>query len=342
MQFNKLIVRNNNKILLTIFIGALLTFSCENQKKKNQPYEFVTKDIDNFYSMFSQLKTASSVIDTLKILNKSYLDKASIGLKNYIEYEKNNNKRNIEQEYLKTIRSFPKYFQSQKPLISDIKNHLNEYDKYFQKIKEVYPQAEFQPTYFSIGFFNTQGQMVYPKTIFIGLEASIKNGSTDYSEFPENYSWLVDDSTTYKDLGYLVVHENLHTLQKINPNENSILDQAIIEGAAVFLTEYICGKESLIGIAGVDKGMIDYAEKNDQIIWKEFSTDVHNSKKFSKWFWSSDTKYPYSMGYYMGYMICKSFYENQEDKRKAIKELIEITDPNFIFEKSEYYQHTAK
>ena len=332
-------MRKKINFIWTIFIVVLLTFSCQNEKGKNQLNEYVTQDIHNFYDMFSQLESANSLSDTLKIINKSYLNKASIGLQNYLEYERINNKRDIEQEYLKVIRLFPKYFQSQKSLISDIENQLKEYDKYFQKIEEVYFDAEFQPTYLSIGFFNTQGQMVYPKTIFMGLEASIRNGLTDYSEFPENYSWLINDPTTYKDLGYLIIHENLHTLQKINADKNSILDQAIIEGASVFLTEYICGKESLIGIAGVDKNMVEYAKKNKDNIWMEFRADLKSPENFSKWFWSSDTKYPYSMGYYMGYMICKSYYENQENKEQAVRVLIEVNDPNLIFEQSEYYQH---
>ncbi|MGO4818313.1 DUF2268 domain-containing putative Zn-dependent protease [Flavobacterium sp. W22_SRS_FP1] len=73
-------------------------------------------------------------------------------------------------------------------------------------------------------------------------------------------------------------------------------------------------------------------------MWKEFATDLKNPKNFSKWFWSSETKYPYSMGYYMGYMICKNFFENQKDKENAIKVLIEINEPNLIFENSEYYK----
>ena len=292
--------------------------------------------------MLSRIKNAASLKDTIKILNESYLEKASIGLNDYLEYEKTNNNKDIEQEYLKIVRSFPKYFQSQKLLLTNIDTQLNDYDEYFQKIKEVYPDAKFQPTYFSIGFFNTQGQMVYPKTIFMGLEASIRTDKTDYSEFPENYSWLLDDPSTTMDLGYLVVHENLHTLQHIELNENSILDQAITEGAAVFLTEYFCGKESLVGIAGIDQDMIEYAEKNGGKIWMDFELDFKKPESFSKWFWSSDSKYPYSMGYYMGYMICKSFYENQKDKDNAIKELIEINDPNLIFENSEFYNYPVK
>ena len=86
------------KILLTIVIGALLIFSCQSQKTKSHSDKFITEDITNFYEMFSQLKTATSFTDTLKILNESYLDKGSVGLKTYLEYEIKNNKRNIQEE----------------------------------------------------------------------------------------------------------------------------------------------------------------------------------------------------------------------------------------------------
>jgi len=66
--------------------------------------------------MLSKIENATSLEDTLSILDESYLKIASNGLKDYLEYEKRNNKRDIEQEYLKIIRSFPKYFKSQKPV----------------------------------------------------------------------------------------------------------------------------------------------------------------------------------------------------------------------------------
>jgi hypothetical protein len=37
-------------------------------------------------------------------------------------------------------------------------------------------------------------------------------------------------------------------------------------------------------------------------------------------------------------MICKSFFENQKDKENAIKVLIEINEPNLIFENSKFYK----
>lgn len=248
------------KIAYLIILSSL-TFSCQTANIKSDSIEFVTSDIHNFYDMLSQLEKANSKSDSLLIIKNLYLNKVSIGLNEYLEYEQKSNQRNINEEYFNIIKSYPKYFQSQKQIITDVQKNFSKYKVYFRKIKEVYPKARFLPTYFSIGFFNTQGQVVPPNTIFVGLEASIRDNSTDFSEFSDRFSWLINDKISYRDLGYLIVHENIHTFQKYKSAENSILDHSILEGAAVFLTQYFCGEESLIGIAGVDNEMIEYAEK---------------------------------------------------------------------------------
>lgn len=322
-----------------LFIIITFFLSCENSKKKIFTPDFVTADIENFYTMLSLLNGANSHSDTLKILKSEYLDKASKGLKDYLNHEKKFNNRDISKEYYKIISSFPKYFQSQKANFLNVRDHIKDYSKYFNELIEIYPEADFSATYFSIGFFNTQGQMIYPNTVFIGLEASVQTDSTNYSEFPENYSWLQDEVKGYKELGYIVFHENIHTLQKDNPNDNSILNQAIAEGAAVFLTEYFCGEESLIGGAGVTQEMINYEQLNKKQIWKDFTTDIKSSENFSKWFWSDESKYPRSMGYYLGYLICKNYFENQKDKNEALKTLIEIKHPQLIYKTTKYYKN---
>jgi hypothetical protein len=292
--------------------------------------------------MLALLPEAKTYKDTLQILNESYFDKASAGLHAYFEYEHNTNNRDLEQAYYKVIKSYPKYFKSQKQLLLEAKNHTSTYTTYFNKIKESYPQAKFQPTYFSMGFFNTPGQMIYPNTVFIGLEASLKTDSTDYSEFSKRFAWLKQEQGDYKSLGYTIVHEHLHTLQDLNPDDDSILTQTINEGAAVFLTAYFCGEASLVGSGGIDQAMVDYEKENQTTVWKEFQQDLATSENSSAWFWNEDSKYPYSMGYYMGYLICKSFYEQSTDKEEALKTLIEVKNPVSIYEQSKYALNTIR
>ena len=319
---------------IILIVTIILLFSCNEKEEKTETTKFITKDIDNFYRALSLLPNADSHKDTIKILNEKYFNKASLGLRNYFNNERKNNNKDISKEYYKIIKLFPGYFESQKEMLLKVENETKNYDKYFKKIKNIYPKADFPTNYLCIGFFNTTGQMIYPNTVFIGLETLLRNDSTDYSEFSESYFWIRENNARYKDLGYTIIHENLHVLQKNDPEDNSILNQAIVEGAAVFLTEYFCGKESLVGNAGIDQKMIDYAKENRKTVWKEFKNDLDQPNKFSEWFWNNDSKYPESMGYYMGYMICKSYFENSSDKKEAIKELIEIKEPKLIYQQS--------
>lgn len=323
------------KTLALLILSVLFLASCTDSKQHTEASTYVFKDVDHFYKMLDLLPEAKTYKDTLQILNEYYFDRSSTGLQTYFKYERNTNKRDLEQAYYKVIKSYPKYFESQKQLLLESKNHTSTYTIYLNKIKEVYPQAKFQPTYFSIGFFNTPGQMIYPNTVFIGLEASLKTDSTDYSEFSERFAWLKQEQGDYKSLGYTIVHEQLHTFQNSDPDDFTILTQTITEGAAVFLTAYFCGEASLVG-SGIDQAMVDYEKENQTTVWKEFQQDLDTSENSSAWFWNEDSKYPYSMGYYMGYLICKSFYEKSADKEEALKTLIEVKNPVSIYEQSSY------
>jgi len=331
-------MKRNYNLLKGLMIFLIFLLSCESRISKQEYYtDFVTIDVHNFYNMFHKLEKANSLVDTLQLLNDEFIEKASRGLKAYFDYETTNNSRNIEQEYLNILRLFPKYIESQEPLLTQIDELVPHYNNYFKKIKNIYPEATFPPVYFAFGIFNTNGQMIPPSTVFIGLETSLTNKKTNFIEFPESYLWIRDDSSNYKDVGYIVVHESLHTLQS-NSDDYSLLSQAITEGAAVFLTKYICGEESLIGNAGITQKMLDYANSNKNEIWRDFQMDIQQSQNFDKWFWSSNSDYPYSMGYYMGYKICQSYYSKHINKEQALLKLIKLKNFEEIYEQSEYYE----
>ena len=47
------------------------------------------------------------------------------------------------------------------------------------------------------------------------------------------------------------------------------------------------------------------------------------------WFYNADSKYGIQdLGYYMGYAICKSYYDHAEKKTLAIKQIIELDHAN--------------
>ncbi|WP_395763116.1 DUF2268 domain-containing putative Zn-dependent protease [Elizabethkingia anophelis] len=324
--------------LIIIFLLSLATVNAqvkEDSTSDPNKVKFIFDDIDNFYKAITLLDQAKSTFDSINIIRTNFIDKGSSGFKEYWNVEKGNG-RNIEQEYLKIIRMYPKYFQSLRSSIKELPNQLFQYRSYFQKMKELYPEAVFFNNYFSIGFFNTQGQMLNSGSVFVSTEATLTNSSVDYSEFSDMFSWLREDAVGFKGLGYLIVHENLHSQQERSNVQSSFLHTVIVEGAAVFLTELICGKESLIGPAGLSKDMFEKANDTPGI-WEEFLKDLENNNS-SQWFFNEGGKYPFSMGYYMGYMICKDYYERSKNKKEAINALVKVYDAELIFSNSSYYK----
>lgn len=48
------------------------------------------------------------------------------------------------------------------------------------------------------------------------------------------------------------------------------------------------------------------------------------------------------LGYWIGYQICKAYYENSPDKKKAITEMLNIRDYKDFLEKSKWEEKLAK
>jgi hypothetical protein len=62
------------------------------------------------------------------------------------------------------------------------------------------------------------------------------------------------------------------------------------------------------------------------------------SEDLSKWMYNGGAieDRPSDLGYALGYLIAKSFYENSQDKGKAISELLTTNDMRFIYLNSDF------
>jgi hypothetical protein len=57
----------------------------------------------------------------------------------------------------------------------------------------------------------------------------------------------------------------------------------------------------------------------------------------SKWLDNSTLEKQGDLGYWVGYRIVKSYYQHAPDKRRALRETIEMTDPKAFLAKSGWY-----
>jgi uncharacterized protein YjaZ len=79
-----------------------------------------------------------------------------------------------------------------------------------------------------------------------------------------------------------------------------------------------------------------YGEKNEKVLVEEFLKQK-DSKELAPWLYSQTKDgRPQNLGYWIGYKIVKSYFDAAKDKKKAIKEILNIKDYQKFFERSGY------
>jgi hypothetical protein len=326
-------------LFLFIFLIGFSDHTIAQEQRITNPKKarLITTDIDNFWQMFDRLPEAKSEQDTLAILKKYYLDKASKGLNDYFQREKKNNNENIEQRYLEVLRKYPKYLTSIRVNTKQIEKLKPVIIQRFVDQKKLYPAFQFPDTYFTIGYFNSGGTSLN-NGLFIGMEINCALDNANFQEWGES-SWLQNLNFSLDDLINMVTHEAVHAQQPwvkldLDLNKTSLLSHAIIEGGAAFVTDLVNKPE--IRPVDSNKRAYEYGKNNEKEVWEAFKQDMLTTN-WEKWLYSQATEdFPKDMGYIVGYKICESYYDNAKDKKQAIKDIIEVTDFENFLMKSKY------
>jgi hypothetical protein len=275
--------------------------------------KFIYDDLHNFLKAFKMINDGADLAETLK---KEYLDKASPGLKNYMEDRGYELKHFVErfEKYKKSYATLPE-------LPDQLVSQEDNIRKALQNMKKIFPKPIFIPIYNIVGI--SGGLHAEPSEVGIRLAFS-------RSASPGHLA----------DLKLTIIHELIHVQQfiaigmeqyhSIYEDNQSLLAVSIREGVAEYLTYLITGEYS-------KKEIYTYIKKDEKKIWERFKAEMHN-REFGDWLFSepNDPEQPRDLGYIMGALIVESYYENAEDKEKAIDEIIKITDYKGFLEKSNY------
>ncbi|WP_316802630.1 DUF2268 domain-containing putative Zn-dependent protease [Pedobacter nototheniae] len=273
----------------------------------------ITTDIDNFWTAFDQLKTTTDSLKQLDILQQWYVDKGTPGLKAFMEA-----KGYTTALWLKCIRDYPKYWASIRPKTYQVKNLSKQFDPYLKKFKQLYPELKPAHIYFCIGAMRSGGTTQGDK-VLIGAELATGNPEVDLSELPKNIqTWLSTyfGTNPFKDIVLLNMHEYVHTQEK--RSGNTLLAQSLFEGTADFVAELITGK-----VPGMP--YMTYGKAHEVELKQKFKAQMFLTN-YGDWLYNgaSNTFGVGDLGYYMGYSICKNYYNQAKNKKTAIKELIEL------------------
>ena len=186
------------------------------------------------------------------------------------------------------------------------------------KLKELYPQAKLLPVTIVVGR---------------GRPAAIADGEHGVQIGLETLCAVTWMNPNLEDrFVHTIAHEYGHVQQFIafdNDQHPTVLGASLMEGAAEFTAEMISGGVGYSGQATATKG-------HEKEIETAFVAD-EDSDDLSRWLNNSTYEKPGDLGYWVGYRICKAYYRHAANKRRAFRDILEISDPKPFLAKSGWY-----
>lgn len=306
-------IRKNFYLVLLCLLGLSSA-----RAQSIQPQVFFS-DIDNFWVAYDSIRTTPDSLRQLRYLNRLYIGKATPGLKAFMKA-----KGYVPADWVGAIRRYPKFWNSIRPNTLRVKTKAQAVGPYLKKFAALYPALRPAAIYYTIGALQsggtTQGSMV-----LIGAELAAGTPATDLSEFPPSVrtsraSYF--NSLPLDNLVVLNLHEYVHTQEK-GPPENNLLGQALYEGTCDLVAELVTGKLPQLPYTA-------QGPRREPALKAQFKADMF-APYIGNWFYnqvSDDPNHVPDLGYYLGYAICKAYYQRAPNKRQAVKELLELDYTN--------------
>lgn len=311
------------KIITLLFLAAIFNLSKAQAYKTSNPdsIKIITADITNFWDTYDRLSKAQTLDDSIEIIQKYYLGKASYGLQEYIKAS-----NSTSTDFSDAFKSHKNYLLSIRKTTTSIQDYKSKIIDAAKKLKSVYPSATFPQIYFVIGKFEVGGTQ-FTNLLYIGAELMCASSNSPIQEIKENVRPIISNISN---IPTVCIHEIIHFQQKYQDAKN-ILDGALIEGGADFITKQITGKTTA-------QSCFEYGYKHEKELWTDFKNQ-DTTQNFVKWFVNiPDTlnQRPGMLGYFIGYRICEKYYNNSINKEAALREIIELKNPVEIYKKTRY------
>jgi len=309
--------RVTKSILLIIFLISLQSCSVFNSglktTEKPSDSKLVTSDIDHFYTAFDLARNDSSNAE--KIFNDYYFKRGSKGLNDFYK-----TKIQSKEKFSKFVLAFEDYYQSIRNDITDLNDLESQIKQNFNDFEKLYPEANFPDVYFLVGKYQSNGT-ISKNGLLIGTEILARTPKSDTAKWNDD---ILRISMERKHIPVTVSHELVHFNQDKMKDGNTLLWKSVREGSAEFIAELISGE--------TDANYKKFKGKELEV-WNDFKNDK-NKSIWSSWQQESESR-PRNAGYWVGYMICKAYYEKVGDKEKVVKDILSIQDYSQFLKESE-------
>jgi len=278
-----------------------------------QSQNIITTDIDNFWAAYDKITATKDSAQQYQYLDDLFLKKGTPGLEAIMQA-----RNYTPKSYIDAINNYPKYWNSIRANTLKASSFAGQIAEGIDKLRALYPVLKPATIYFTIGAFRTSGTTLDDQ-VLIGAEMALGDEKVDVSELPVSMNYVKDylAGNPIEDQVFLNVHEFVHT-QQASAIGTELLNACLREGVAEFIAVKAVEQPSTTPA-------VAFGQLNEERVRAAFQRQMFHLS-YSYWLWS-DMENEFAvrdLGYYVGYAIAERYYEKAEDKKRAIKELIEV------------------
>jgi hypothetical protein len=284
----------------------LCIFAAAAQPADQQP-EIHTSDVGSFYALYDSTAGKPSAAQL-----QLYIDEGTDGLRAFAKM------RNTTGERVAlAIEQRPEIYAKARHCAAALPAIKSRLAEALMRLKEIYPEASLAPITLAVGRGKPVG-VANKSGVMIGQEALC---AADFM------NPIVEDRFVH-----VIAHEFIHVQQEQFYGENpaeKVLRASLIEGGAEFIGELISGSVSYKHLPAAMKGR----EREVEIA---FLAEKDNRAMGSAWLYNypGTAERPADLGYWIGYRIVKAYYRKAADKRAALREIIELGNPEQLLANS--------
>jgi hypothetical protein len=309
------------RIAIGAMIGALVCVATSGAAQKEPSTAVLPaagptihiEDVERFYKIYDD----AGGHPTADQLQRDYIDPGSDGLHQFAKVRNITGKRIAE-----ALAIHPTIYSDAMRCMAVLPHVRQRLEIALRTLGSLYPEARLPPVTIAVGRGKPVGVGSPVSGVQIGLEALC---ATNYLN-PN-----VEDRFVH-----VIAHEYVHVQQAtalVDDEHPTVLEYSLIEGAAEFTAELISGEVAYSQLAASTQG--HEKEVETAFVAAENATDL------SKWLDNGTPEKPGDLGYWVGYRIVKSYYQHRSDKRQALREILEMTDPQAFLTKSGWYPGIA-
>lgn len=309
---------NYLKLFALSFIFLTLLSSIAIGQPQTADTKFVTSDIENFWLAYDACQN-KSYTEKVSIFDSLYIKKASSCLKSVLQL------KNLRaDDFIKWLETEKDYFSKCRKVCNEITSYEPEIKRHLLSFKNIYPNANLGDVYFMFTAFYTGGQPnKYGIAIGMDFWSKPEYDSVQFTN-PLNKE-LVRNITN---MPFTVIHEQTHRNQK-QTAENTLLKKCLEEGGADFIAYLITGKIN-------NTYLYNYGSSREAELKEHFKKDIETNN-FEYWLYNKFSQdRPRDLGYYIGFKICESYYNNARNKTTAVADILNIKKPAKFLKKSHY------